>query len=393
MLRDLTLPLPWVLALRYLRSTRRDAFVTFLSTVAAGGIALGVAVLILALAMLSGFQRVLKAQVLARTSEIEIALPADADAPAVLARARAVAGVREAQLVIRGRGWLVEKGQAQAVELVGYEGELPASFPAADGRQPGLYIGSALARRWSLGPGDGVDVVSPRPTLTPLGPQPRLRHFTIAGRFESSTAGDDGDKVALPLAAAETLVDRSNRAVIVSAGGLEAALATAPQLQQALPGLTIRTWKDLNRPLFFALGLEKVLTFVAIGLVLVVASLALIADLALVIANKRPEIGILEACGAPKGMLQRAFLYLGTLLAAIGVGLGGAVGTVTAWVLDREQLVPIPGQVYFVDHVPFWVRPLDVVAIVGLSAVLVLASAAYAARRATLLSPIEAMRR
>ncbi len=387
------LPLPWLLALRYLRSSRKDAFVTFLSVVAAGSIALGVMALILAQAMLSGFQRALKAQVLARTSEIEVPLAATADAAAVRARLLAIDGVRGAQLVARGRGWLVFRGQAQGVELVGFDGALPASFPQASGREAGLYVSRALASRLGLEAGTAVDLVSARPTLTPLGPQPRVRRVAVAGTFESALAAEDSDRVALPLATAESLVGSGSRALVLSAGGLAPALAVAARLRAAEPGLTVASWQELNRPLLFALALEKLLTFVAIGLVLVVASLALVADLALVIANKRPEIGILEACGAGRRSLQRAFLYLGALLAAIGVALGGGLGVAIAWVCDRFQVLKLPGKVYFVDHVPFWLRPTDVAAVTLLAALLVLASSLYAARRATSLSPIEAMRR
>lgn len=391
--RLLRLPFPLILALRYLRSTRRDAFTSFLSLVAGGGIALGVLALILALAMLSGLQRALRDDVLARTPEIEVELAAGSDAARARQLALGVAGVEAAQVVVRGRGWLVVGDRVQPVDLLGFDGAVPESFPGAAGGAPGLYLSDSLAARFGLAPGATVGVVSPLPTLTPFGPQPRLRNLPLAGTFAAGVTVER-ERLALPLRAAESLLGAREHRLLVAAGGLEQALEVAPRLQRALAGGgTVRTWRDLNRPLLFALQLEKLLTFVAVSLVVVVASLALVADLALIIAAKRGEIGILQACGASRTALRQAFLALGALLAGMGVLAGGSLGVAAAWVLDHFRLVSVPGQVYFFNYVPFLVRPADLGAILALTLVLVLASSWYAARRATLLAPVEAMRR
>lgn len=387
------LSFPWILALRYLKSTRRDAFATFLSLVAAAAIALGVAALILTLAMLSGFQEALQREVFARTPEIEVDLAPGVDPQAARRSALAVPGVGSAQVVVRGRGWLVAAGRVQAVELVGFEGPVPGIFPGAAGAPPGLYVGQALAARWGIEPGTLVEVVSPRPTLTPFGPQPRLRSLGLAGTFESS-ATEEEERVALPREVAESLLAPTERHLEVDAGGLERALAVAPRLAGALPpGSTVRTWKELNRPLLFALHLEKLITFVAVSLVVVVASLALVADLALIISSKQPEVGMLQACGATPAALRRAFLLLGGLLATIGLSVGAVAGVTAAYLLDAGKVLAVPGQAYFVDYVPFRVLPGDLLAVFTLTTVLALASSLFAARRATLLSPVEAMRR
>lgn len=387
------LPFPWILALRYLKSTRRDAFATFLSVVAAAAIALGVAALILTLAMLSGFQAALQGEVFARTPEIEVDLAPGVDPQAARRSALAVPGVEAAQVVVRGRGWLLAGGRVQAVELVGFDGPVPGIFPGVAGGPPGLYVGRSLAARWGIEAGTPVEVVSPRPTLTPFGPQPRLRSLELAGTFESS-ATEEEERVALPLRVAESLLAPTERHLEVDAGGLERALEVAPRLAGALPPeCAVRTWKELNRPLLFALHLEKLLTFVAVSLVVVVASLALVADLALIISSKQPEVGMLQACGATAAALRRAFLLLGGLLAAIGLSVGAVAGVTAAYLLDAGRVLAVPGQAYFVDYVPFRVLPGDLLAVFALTAALALAASLYAARRATLLSPVEAMRR
>lgn len=385
-----------LLASRYLRSTRRDAFASFLSAVAAGGIALGVAALILVLGALAGFQRALKNEVLARTPPIEVELPAGVDGAgraAVAERVRAVPGVTGVQAVVHGRGWLLDGPRAQPAELVGYEGELPAFFPQSFGRASGLYIGQRLAAAWGLEPGSTVEVVSSRPTLGPLGPQPRSRRLIMVGTFTSGRTEQE-NRVALPFADAVGLIGTGGVRLVVSAASLDAALVAASALAPALPpGSVVRTWQELNRPLFFALALEKTMAFVAVALIVLVAALALVSDLALIIANKRPELGMLSAMGATPRTLRHAFLWLGAALAGGGAVAGGIVGVVAATLMDRYEVVPLPGEAYFLQHVPFAVEGSDLLAVVGVTLVLTLACAAWGAGRVTALDPLEALRR
>lgn len=388
------LPFPALLALRYLRSTRRDAFASFLSAVAAGGLALGVAALIVALAVISGFQSALRSELLGRTPQIEVELPPDADAEAARQAVLGVDGVVSAQILVRGGGWIVEGGKVAAVELVGFDGSVPPSFPGAAGKPAGLYVPSTLATRWGLSPGQTLEVVSPRPTLSPLGPQPRVRSVPLAGTYDAGRTQEERERAALPRKIAETLLGGTNRRIEVAARDLDAALELADRLPAALPeGSVVRTWKDLNRPLFFALRLEKLVTFVAVSLIVLVAGLALMADLALIISSKRPEIGMLGTMGATPAALRQTFVLLGGLIAGIGVLVGTILGVGGAWLMDRYRLLQIPGRVYFLDYVPFLVQPEDLVLVLLLTFLLALVFALYAAQRAAALDPVEAMRR
>jgi lipoprotein-releasing system permease protein len=391
------LPLPMTLALRYVRSTRRDAFASFLSAVAGGGIALGVAALVLSLAVISGFQEALRAELIGRTPQILVDLPPGlglAAAEAARQAASRLPGATGAQLQVRGGGWVVDQGKVHAVELIGFEGRVPRSFPGVAGAPEGLYLPASLAARWGLVPGQRLTLVSPRPTLTPLGPQPRLRTLPLAGTYRSGRTQEERERVALPRAVAETLLGTSERQIEVEAASLDAALAVAARLGQRLPpGSEVRTWKELNRPLLFALRLEKVMMFVAVSLIVLVASLALVADLALIISSKRAEIGILATMGTTPAALRQTFVLLGGVVTGAGILLGLVLGVGGALVLDRYRLVPVPGRVYFLDYVPFMVKPLDLALVLLLTLGLALASALYAAQRAATLDPIEALRR
>ncbi len=389
----MTAPMPLLLALRYLKSTRREAFVTFLSILATAGIAIGVAALILVLAGLAGLQNFLRQDVMARTPHIEITWPPDADADALAAELRAVPGVLEARQILRGRGWLLSGDRPLDVEIVGYEGELPSFFPSPTSSEPGLYVDHVTAQRWVLGEGDLVDVVSPRPTLTPFGPQPRVLKQRIAGVFRSGRTEDQDHRAALPLAAARRLFGDRQTRLEVRSESFEAALELAARLEPLLPpGSRVQTWKDLNRGLFFALRLERMLMFVSVFLIVPVAAMALVTVLGLLISAKRGEIGMLQAMGARPEEIRRAFLILGATLGAMGLALGSILGLGGAWLLDRYRLIAPPGDVYFIDHIPFLVQSSDFAATVTATAVLVLLSTIYAANRAASMRAVEALR-
>lgn len=385
------LPFPAILALRYLKSTRKDAFVTFLSLVAGLGLALGVAVLILALGALSGFQDVLISEVLARTPQVEVELPTGTALSEVRRTAERLArepGVQGVRTVVKGQGWVLAKDRRpQTVELVGIEG------------LDGFHLAADVAHPWGLEVGDPLQVASPRPTLTPLGPpQPRLRTQVLAGTLERAGSPDELPRAELPLEVAVSLLSPVPYRLEVDAGGFSRAPALADRLArgsgEVLPaGSRIRTWQEIEGPLFFVLRLEKAMMFVAVSLIVLVAALALVASLALVIANKRSEIGMLGAMGATPESVQRAFLVYGLILGGVGALAGAVLGVAGAWVLDRWALLPVPEGVYFLDHVPFVVQPADLAAIVGVTLVLALAASSYSARRAAALGPVEAMRR
>ncbi|MFL6195028.1 MAG: ABC transporter permease [Thermoanaerobaculia bacterium] len=388
------LPFPAILALRYLRSTRRDAFASFLSLVAAIGLALGVAALILALAVISGFQSALRSELLGRTPQIEVELPAGSDAEGAREAVRKVRGVVSAQIQVRGGGWIVERGKVQPVELVGFDGQVPASFPGAAGKPEGLYVPASLAAKWGTDPGEPLEVVSPRPTLTPIGPQPRVRSVPLAGTYQGARTQEEKERIALPRSIAETLLGDADRRLDVEASDIDEALDVAARLAGALPaGSKVRTWKDLNRPLLFALRLEKAVMFVAVSLIVLVASLALVADLALIISSKRPEIGMLGTLGATPATLRKTFVLLGGMVAGFGVLTGTVMGVGGAWVMNHYRLLKVPGRVYFLDYVPFLVEPEDLVMVLLLTFGLALASSLYAAQRAATLDPVEALNR
>ena len=396
--RNMGWPLPLLLAARYLKSTRREAYVTFLSILAAGGIALGVAALILILAGLAGLQNFLRSDVLARTPHLEIAWPdgtggTGVDENVLAEEIRGLPGVVEARQLLRGRGWLLYAGSALEVEIIGYEGELPGFFPSPTSAEPGLYVDHVTAARWGLEAGDLVEIVSPRPTLTPFGPQPRVVRERLAGVFRSGRTENRRHRAAVSLPVARKLFGARQSRLEVRGESFEAALPLADRIAPLLPeGAELRTWKDQNRGLFFALKLEKTLMFVAVFLIVPVAAMALVTVLGLLISAKRAEIGMLQTMGARSEALRRAFLLLGTFLGTSGLTLGAAAGLLGAHLLDRYRLLTPPGDVYFIDYIPFLIKPGDLLAVFGATASMIGLTTIYAARRAARTPAVEALR-
>ena len=398
----------WV-ALRYLRSTRKDAFISLLSRITGAGLAVGVAALIVALAALSGFQARLLGDVQRRTPALQVEIPPAADEAAVAALLASDPEVATVQRLIYGRGWLRVGEAIEPVEIIGAEGELPewlvTSTPgrAVSGREvgDGLWISSSRAARWGVVAGDVLEIVSPRMTLSPRGPVPRSRRLPVAGEHDPGHADErHAQRVVMPYALAVNLIDDSDRrlglepadgvslerlaARLRARFGEEADGATAPR---------VVTWRDANRALLFVLRLEKAAIFLAVALIVIVASFALVAALSLILTAKRAEVGILAAMGASQRRLRLVFVLLGSMLAGLGTAAGGVLGVLLAVVFDRFRLIRLPGDVYIVDHVPFLVRGSDVAVVVLASAVVALLATAAGSRTVGSLDPVEALRR
>ena len=397
----------WHIAVRYFRSTRADAHIRALSTLTAGGLAVGTAALVLALAALAGFQNLLLEDLARHTPALQIELggasvPGGAlEGAAATEAARGLAelaaatnGVAGVQELLYARGWLADDDRPFAVEVLGYEKAPPPWIPVQGEATPGLIVPVAVALRMGLAVGDMVRVASPRPGLTPVGPQPRTRMLPVDLIYRSGRAEEANDPVLVPLEQASALFVRGDRRLD---------LTLAPEVDPEQIGdflsrgidpavATVTTWKEANRALLFVLRLEKGLVFSAVALIVAVASFALLAALSMVLSSKRAEVGVLAAMGAPPARLQRVFLLLGALLSVGGASLGGAAGAGLAAFLDHYRVISTPSDVYVVDYVPFLVRGTDVLVVLVVTVLFTAAAAVIGARKASLLHPVEAMR-
>jgi len=164
------------------------------------------------------------------------------------------------------------------------------------------------------------------------------------------------------------------------------------QLMSAIPNVEVKSWKEINRPLFLALRLEKIVMFATISLIVLVAALNLICSLAMLVVEKRSRIGILRTMGSTGASIRRIFLYVGILIGVIGTALGNALGISASWIADRFGLVPFPGDGFLVSHVPFEIEVPEVIAVNVIALVLTAIATWYPAHIASKLDPMTAIR-
>ncbi len=395
-------------ARRYLRSTRSDAMISSLSRMAIIGLTLGVAALVIAMAVLSGFQASLLADMLARTPTLQVEPQADADPAKVAAWLGGRPGVANAQVLRYGHGWLVDGSGHLPVQLVAWAEHRPRWFPEAStpqraGRttpapdpQEGVWIGTRRARAWALPVGSRLRLVTPKPTLTPLGRAiPTHRQLTVVGTWQEGRAEGEVERVGLPLSLGASLLSGGELRVDVEVAPGTDPFELAKELRESGGNdlvARVMTWRDLESGLSFILRMEKTLVFTAVFLIVVVASLGLVAALALILASKRGEVGALSAMGARPASIRATFLGLGLMVAAIGTVGGALLGTSISYLLDRFEVISLPPGVFIVERLPLLVRPVDVLIVMVVTLVLSGLASVWVGRRASQVAPIEAIR-
>lgn len=383
-------------ALRYLAASRRKAHVALISTISVLGLAVGVAALVISLSLLSGFQDRIRAQMAERSPHLVVS-PSRGDRLADDEQVRRVlsglAGVQSVEPAIEGRGWLSDTAGRRAVP-VRYRNAPARSLPRADSGPAPARITAQAAARTETERGGLVRLVSSRTRLSPIGPIP------ISAVLRVSAVRRGGALEKLPEVEVPEEVARTLAGVPAGARAYEARLADPRSVEIVARAVAARisrldrvqTWRDLNAPLSFALRLEKVVIFVTVALVIVVAALNIVANIALLVVEKKRDLGVLTSLGATPRSLARIYLTLGAVIGGVGTTAGIAVGVTASLLLDRFHAVPLPSDVYLLSHVPFTVHPLEVSLVAVFAFATALAAAALPARAAARLAPGEAVR-
>jgi lipoprotein-releasing system permease protein len=264
--------------------------------------------------------------------------------------------------------------------------------PVPQGDEPRIFVTRGFAASVSLDAGDLVTVIAPRMRLTPFGPVPVMRRYRIA-RIVMPGGEEDPSDAWLTHEEASNLFGTGGRPTAIEMYGDPArAEAVQAALAARFPKLQFKTWKEINRPLFLALRLEKVVMFATISLIIFVAALNLISSLSMLIMEKRPSVGVLRTLGASEGSIRSVFMQLGLLIGLTGTVLGNVVGIGASWLADHFQLIPLPSQLYFVGYVPFSLDAQDIVVVNLIAVGLSIIATWYPARIAARLDPITAIK-
>jgi len=409
--------LEWFIARRYLSSRRGARFLSLITLIAIGGVFVGVMALIVVTSVMTGLQTDLRDKILGTNPHIWLTTYGETMQlqgwQGTIERVREVPGVQAAAPFVHAEVALsTPGGYAEAAILRGIDPD--ADGPAIteiirqirDGElelagtvsgYPPLLIGDALAERFAAYPGRVVNVLSFQGLqVTAMGTlMPTVRQYEVVGRFRTGMYEYDNKFMYTTLEAAQELT-RLGDAVT----GLEIRVPDAMQADQVARRLEdhlgfpyrAEDWKTMNSSLFSALQLEKMAMFIILLLIVIVAAFNIISTLVMVVTDKTREIGILKSMGLRSRQVQRIFMLQGVVIGTVGSLLGAAGGLFLTWMLDRYELIRIPGDVYFIDRLPVGFDPVEIAVILVSSLTISFLATIYPARQAARLFPVEAIR-
>ena len=407
------LPFEVFLALRYLRARGHRTNLSLFVWIGVGGVFLGVSALIVVLAVMTGFQDGIRDRIIAANPHILIFEGGGRgmrDAPALLDRVRDVPGVRSAapfvmqQALFTVSGGGATGGLVRGVDIasesvrkdLARQIKMGSLEPLGrSGGEPAIVLGRELARTLGVIPGESVTVISPQGALTAVGMVPKMRRFTVAGTFEVGMYEYDSSLAYVSLGAAQEFAGLGDRVT-----GIEVKLRDPFEAKTVARAITqrlgfpylLRDWMEMNRNLFNALQLEKLALFIIVTIIVLVAAFAIIGHLILLVAEKRKEIGILKAMGAPAGSVGAVFLSVGMLIGLVGTAAGSAVGLGLIWVQNTYRIIRLAGDVYQIDYLPMKLTWSDFGLIIGATLLISFAFTLLPARRAARLDPVEVLR-
>jgi lipoprotein-releasing system permease protein len=402
----------WLVARRYLRSPHRPAVLRLVTLLSVLGVAAGVATLVIALAMNSGFRETLQDRLLGVTAHITITEPgADAirnyrELGERLAKTPGVRSVTPAlyQTVLLSAGGkasgVVVKGVDPALEIKSDEAlthivEGQADFSPDSEGIGAIILGHMLAEELELRVGDNVTLMSPSGSLTPFGMVPRTRTFRVTGIFNSGFYDFDAHWGFVTLASAQNLAGVGDEVIAleVRVSQIDRASEIAKQLETAAgPLYRATSWMEENHALFSALRLEKLVTAIFIGLITFVAGLNIIVVLSMTVTDRARDISVLMAMGARRKQVRNIFFLQGLTIGSIGTLAGLILGYSAAWIAGTYRIIRLDPSIYSVPYVPFHANFSDALWIAA-SAILICAAATFIpARAAAKILPVDILR-
>jgi lipoprotein-releasing system permease protein len=409
-------PFEWLISLRYLRARRKEGFISVIAGFSFLGIMLGVATLIIVMAVMNGFRKELLDKILGLNGHL-LVQPLEStltDWKVVAERINAVQGIRLAAPIVEGQALATSPFGASGVMVRGMRSEdltnitsiarniKQGTLEGFDEGQ-GLAIGRRLADTLSLRAGDNVTIVAAKGAVTPMGTLPRTKSYRVAAVFEIGMSEYDGIFVFMPITEAQAYFNRPNdvTAIEVYTNDPDKIDAFRKSVTEAAGRpIFMVDWRQRNATFFNALQVERNVMFLILTLIVLVAALNIISGLIMLVKDKGSDIAILRTMGATQGSILRIFLITGASIGVVGTFIGFLVGTVIcmniesirrfiSWVTNTELFSP---ELYFLSKLPAEMDVGETFAVVLMALTLSLLATLYPSWRAARLDPVEALR-
>jgi len=406
----------WMLSLRYLRARRKEGFISVIAGFSFLGITLGVATLIIVMAVMNGFRHELLQKILGLNGHLliqplEKPLTDWADVSANVAK---VPGIKLAAPIVEGQALASSPFNSGGVLVRGIRlddlDKLPSiannikqgTLKGFDEGQ-GLAIGRRLADELSLRSGDNITLVAPRGAVTPMGTMPRIKVYKVAAVFEIGMSEYDSAMVFMPLKEAQAYFNRAGdvTAIEVYTDNPDRVDSYRKAVQAAAQRpIFMIDWRQRNATFFTALQVERNVMFLILTLIVLVAALNIVSGLIMLVKDKGQDIAILRTMGATQGAIMRVFLITGASIGVVGTLVGLALGVIVSlnieslrqflsWLTNTELFSP---ELYFLSHLPADMDTSETVAVVVMALMLSLIATLYPSWRAARLDPVEALR-
>ncbi len=401
---------------RYLRSRRKESFFSLVAWFSLLGITLGVATLIIVMAVMNGFRQELISTILGLNGHLEISAERGGvgDHETLAKHLRNIEGVVSAEPVVVGKTLLAAGNQSSGALVRGLTTRLIDAKPRlrdniAEGglgnfdAQSGVLIGRRLARQLGVSAGDRLGFLLPEGNTTPFGILPRLKTFRIAGVFDVGMQQYDSGFVYMPLAAAQTFFKLGDRVshIEVTATHENAVPALRERIAEDLgPSFGIRSWLDINDTFLTALEVERNVMFLILTLIILVAAFNVVSSQVMLVHDKEQGIAILRTMGASRGSILRIFFAIGASVGSIGTLVGGLLGIAIAdnverirqWLESLSGVELFQAEIYFLSKLPAKIDPVEISVVVVMALVISFVASMYPAWRAARLNPVELLR-